>query len=181
MVYEVEARLRDLRTAAGSEPEGRAGVARFEPAASRKGQEMNCYLHTETPASAFCRDCGRALCTACQHPFGGTIFCQEHIPQEHIPRSLYLCPPLTPHLPARIPIGRSIRNRSRRFIPRPVLPSCSGMIPGVGAIYNGQYLKGLVHAVIFGLLISFANAAENGAGAPDAHHDDGGFLRLHAV
>ena len=28
------------------------------------------------------------------------------------------------------------------------------MIPGVGAIYNGQYAKGLVHAVVFGLLIT---------------------------
>ena len=48
----------------------------------------------------------------------------------------------------------------------PGLAFLLGMIPGVGAIYNGQYLKGLVHAVIFGLLISLANAAENGAGAP---------------
>jgi hypothetical protein len=40
------------------------------------------------------------------------------------------------------------------------------LIPGVGAIYNGQYLKGLVHAVIFGLLLSLANTAENGAGQP---------------
>ena len=29
-----------------------------------------------------------------------------------------------------------------------------GFIPGVGAIYNGQYAKGLVHAVTFGLLIT---------------------------
>jgi hypothetical protein len=29
-----------------------------------------------------------------------------------------------------------------------------GFIPGVGAIYNGQYAKGLVHAVVFGLIIS---------------------------
>jgi len=28
------------------------------------------------------------------------------------------------------------------------------MIPGVGAVYNGQYAKGLVHVVIVGLLIS---------------------------
>jgi len=41
-----------------------------------------------------------------------------------------------------------------------------GLIPGVGAIYNGQYLKGLVHAIIFGLLISLANAMEHTPGAP---------------
>jgi TM2 domain-containing membrane protein YozV len=34
-----------------------------------------------------------------------------------------------------------------------------GFIPGVGAIYNGQYAKGLVHAVIFGVLISVLNAS----------------------
>ncbi len=48
----------------------------------------------------------------------------------------------------------------------PGLAFLLGLIPGVGAIYNGQYLKGLVHAVIFGLLISLASAAENGPGEP---------------
>jgi TM2 domain-containing membrane protein YozV len=32
------------------------------------------------------------------------------------------------------------------------------VIPGVGAIYNGQYAKGLVHAVIFGLLVSIISS-----------------------
>lgn len=41
-----------------------------------------------------------------------------------------------------------------------------GWIPGVGAIYNGQYVKGLVHAVIFGLLISLISSAENSPGVP---------------
>ena len=41
-----------------------------------------------------------------------------------------------------------------------------GLIPGVGAIYNGQYLKGLVHAIIFGLLISLTNSADHTAGQP---------------
>ena len=31
-----------------------------------------------------------------------------------------------------------------------------GMIPGVGAIYNGQYAKGMVHAIVWGVLISTA-------------------------
>ena len=65
-------------------------------------------------------------------------------------------------------------NPYRQIDPLPAVPVHTspglafllGMIPGVGAIYNGQYLKGLVHAVIFGLLISLANAAENGAGEP---------------
>ena len=36
----------------------------------------------------------------------------------------------------------------------PVLALLLGFIPGVGAIYNGQYAKGLVHAVVFALLVS---------------------------
>ncbi len=41
-----------------------------------------------------------------------------------------------------------------------------GLIPGVGAIYNGQYAKGLVHAVVFGLLVSaVANAHNDGMAA----------------
>jgi hypothetical protein len=38
-----------------------------------------------------------------------------------------------------------------------------GMIPGVGAIYNGQYAKGIVHGVIWGILMSIADSrAANG-------------------
>jgi hypothetical protein len=33
-----------------------------------------------------------------------------------------------------------------------------GMIPGVGAIYNGQYAKGMVHAIIWGVLVSIADS-----------------------
>jgi hypothetical protein len=33
-----------------------------------------------------------------------------------------------------------------------------GCIPGVGAIYNGQYAKGILHAVLWGLLMSVATS-----------------------
>jgi hypothetical protein len=33
-----------------------------------------------------------------------------------------------------------------------------GLIPGVGAIYNGQYAKGLIHVILLGLLISIMNS-----------------------
>jgi len=37
-----------------------------------------------------------------------------------------------------------------------------GFIPGVGAIYNGQYVKGLIHVVIFGLLVAILSNGESG-------------------
>jgi hypothetical protein len=39
-----------------------------------------------------------------------------------------------------------------------------GLIPGVGAIYNGQYAKGIVHVVIVALLIMAADNASYGTG-----------------
>jgi len=44
----------------------------------------------------------------------------------------------------------------------PGLAFLLGMIPGVGAIYNGQYAKGLIHVIIIGLMISILS---NGAGS----------------
>jgi len=41
-----------------------------------------------------------------------------------------------------------------------------GLIPGVGAIYNGQYAKGIVHVLIFGLMISVESSGDVGGLAP---------------
>jgi hypothetical protein len=48
--------------------------------------------------------------------------------------------------------------------PSPGLAFILGLfIPGVGAIYNGQYAKGVVHVLILGLLISImGSGASNG-------------------
>jgi hypothetical protein len=40
----------------------------------------------------------------------------------------------------------------------PGLAFALGWIPGVGAIYNGQYAKGLIHAVIWGVLVSILDS-----------------------
>ncbi len=63
----------------------------------------------------------------------------------------------------------------------PGLAFLLGWIPGVGAIYNGQYIKGLVHAAIFGLLISLISGAENTSGQPLLIMMLVGFHLLHAV
>jgi hypothetical protein len=41
--------------------------------------------------------------------------------------------------------------------PNPVLAAILGLIPGVGAMYNGQFVKGLVHVMIFAVLVSAAH------------------------
>jgi hypothetical protein len=42
--------------------------------------------------------------------------------------------------------------------PSPALAFLAGLIPGVGAVYNGQYAKGVVHALVWGGLLSTAIA-----------------------
>jgi TM2 domain-containing membrane protein YozV len=99
---------------------------------------MNCQNHPEVPAVAFCRTCGKALCQACQHPVGGTVVCGDHAPATEVPPT-----------PMPGPEGAS-----------PGLAFVLGLIPGVGAVYNAQYAKGLIHVIIFGLLISVVRGLE---------------------
>jgi hypothetical protein len=41
--------------------------------------------------------------------------------------------------------------------PSPGLAALLGFIPGVGAMYNGQYAKGIVHLMVFAVLVSLAS------------------------
>src|SRR5262249_15069303 len=99
---------------------------------------MNCQNHPETPATAYCRSCGKPVCNECRRDAMGTVFCAEHVPAP--------APAAGPAVPPPVSGAGS---------PYPVYPYPDispglalflGMIPGVGAIYNGQYAKGLVHA-----------------------------------
>src|SRR5206468_660524 len=107
---------------------------------------MNCSTHTDVPAVAYCRTCGKALCQDCRRAAAGTVYCAEHVPAT--PGSSYTASaysPTPPPLPSHA---------------NPRLAFLLGFIPGVGAIYNGQYAKGLVHAVIFGLLASIIGSPQ---------------------
>src|SRR5438034_9626729 len=97
---------------------------------------MNCSTHMDVPAVAFCRSCGKALCADCRRVAEGTVYCAEHAPAAagSGAGASYSAPP------------------SGHANPR--LAFLLGFIPGVGAIYNGQYAKGVVHALIFGLMLS---------------------------
>lgn len=123
---------------------------------------MNCYLHPETPATAFCRSCGRALCPVCQRTVEGVIYCQDHVPVPvYYPQPAAGAPAgaANPYVQPPPPLAPPVTTS-------PALAFLLGWIPGVGAIYNGQYLKGLVHAIIFGLLISLTTSADGTASEP---------------
>lgn len=102
---------------------------------------MNCAIHTDTPAAAFCRTCGKALCENCKRDVMRAIYCEPCIAAR-----LQAAPAAVPGQP--VVSAASVSNA-----PSPGIAMLLGFIPGVGAMYNGQFMKGFVHVVIFVLLI----------------------------
>jgi Domain of unknown function (DUF5668) len=104
----------------------------------------------ENPTStsvSYCRSCGKQLQPEDQKIAGGIVYCAEHAPAASTADSPWTA----------TPSGTGV---SQAGAVSPGLAFILGLIPGVGAIYNGQYAKGLIHVVIFGTLISIANSHE---------------------
>jgi hypothetical protein len=110
---------------------------------------MTCQNHPDIPATAYCRSCGKPVCDECRRDAFGTVYCAEHVPA---PAPAAPPPPAPGPGPMPPPPLYAYSDVS------PGLAFFLGWIPGVGAIYNGQYAKGLVHAVIWGILVSMTNS-----------------------
>lgn len=99
---------------------------------------MDCINHSGVAATAYCQNCGKALCGACVKTApGGQILCEPCWTAWHSVQP--------PYPPAAYPSA-----------PNPAVAAALGIIPGVGAMYNGQFLKGFVHVFIFAVLVSTA-------------------------
>jgi hypothetical protein len=116
---------------------------------------MNCVTHPELAAASYCRTCGRALCENCQRVSQGVIYCQEHAPAVPADPAAAAYSPYTAPPPPRV-VGDSSVSPGLAFL--------LGLIPGVGAIYNGQYVKGLIHVVVMGGLISILDSGQAAGG-----------------
>lgn len=102
---------------------------------------MDCLNHAGKPATAYCQSCGKPLCSECiasknLQP-AGTVLCSQCLQSWQSAAR----PPFVPVPPST---------------PSPAVAATLGFIPGVGAMYNGQFIKGLIHVVIFAVLISAA-------------------------
>jgi TM2 domain-containing membrane protein YozV len=120
---------------------------------------MNCVNHPDLPAIAYCRSCGKPLCETCRVSAGGTVYCQEHAPVAE-PAAAAESSPYTAPAPAPVSARGPIPDAGAS----PGLAFLLGLIPGVGAIYNGQYVKGLIHVVVLGVLISIVSSSEASGG-----------------
>lgn len=121
---------------------------------------MNCAVHTETTATAYCRTCGKPMCSACAHNVRGVIYCEDCL--AHHLGGPGAAAPAAGFTPAASPAGA----------PVPVVvspgpsPGLAGVLAfffpfGVGQVYTGQYAKGLAHLVIFVALVFGVTTAGN--------------------
>ncbi len=133
---------------------------------------MKCAVHPEVDATGFCRNCGKAMCSACARPVREVLYCENCLasgmgigtaaapPQAPVAnpyqQPLSQQPPnaLVPPAPSQLPLpGQPGR-------PSPAAAFVIGLFPGLGAVYNGEYNKAIVHIVIFiALILGIISAA----------------------
>lgn len=111
---------------------------------------MNCTKHLEVAATATCANCLQPFCSQCLVRVGERQMCTVCLSQSPGP----LPRPVT----ASSPAAESMCSPGTAF--------ALGLIPGVGAICNGEYLKAFVHVLIFGFLVSLAGSSKVGSFEP---------------
>jgi hypothetical protein len=127
---------------------------------------MNCANHADASAVAYCRTCGKALCANCTRPVRGVIYCEDCLgaKMEGIPAGAAGFAPVafSPSASGQIPPPPPPPGSGSG--PNPTVAGIlAGFFPfGVGAVYTGQYAKGLAHLAIFALLIAGASASDSG-------------------
>jgi LiaI-LiaF-like transmembrane region/B-box zinc finger len=126
---------------------------------------MKCAVHPDVEASGFCRNCGKPMCPACVRPVRDVLYCEECLAKVvglHTPQ------PATSIEGTGVPAGGAPLSAAGVPGPAsgsPVLAFILGLIPGLGAIYNGEYNKALLHIIIFagiilGLTLELGGGAE---------------------
>ena len=112
---------------------------------------MNCAVHHEAPAVAFCRTCGKPMCVNCRREVRGVIYCEECI-ATRLGDAAAAQPQPTAYQQV-MEQGLGMRVPPLDQGPNPALAAMLGFIPGVGAMYNGQFAKAMIHVVVFVSLI----------------------------
>ncbi|HKQ99829.1 MAG TPA: hypothetical protein VJT09_04100 [Pyrinomonadaceae bacterium] len=107
---------------------------------------MNCAYHSKNPAVVDCHRCARALCTACDHRIRGFPYCQDCIVAGVEVLQQQTRSNVLPNL-----------RRSNS----PLVATLLSFVPGLGAAYNGQTSKAIVHFAIFASFFQLAIVTES--------------------
>jgi len=116
---------------------------------------MNCANHPDLAPAAYCRTCGKPLCANCTRDVKGVIYCENCLAER-----------LQGVQPASVPPAAGFVSSTPVVPgsgPNPALAGIlAGFFPfGVGAVYCGQYAKGLAHLVTFTLLVWGESVIDN--------------------
>lgn len=125
---------------------------------------MKCAVHPDVDATGYCRNCGKPMCPDCVRPVRDVLYCEDCLASgmghPAPPGTAQAGQPGTPTLapnPALPPPAASGIGAS------PILAFFLGFLPGLGAFYNEQYGKGMIHLAIFLVLfIAGVNGAMSG-------------------
>ena len=119
---------------------------------------MTCANHPDRERTAFCQNCGKPLCPECTRTVGTAVFCEPclaaRLAGTGAPTGT--APDSSGFVPGPDAYG-GYRYTPTSGEPNPGLAALLGFIPGVGAMYNGQYAKGVVHLIVFAILVSLAD------------------------
>jgi len=117
---------------------------------------MKCAVHSDVDATGYCRNCGKAMCSACSRPVRDVLYCEDCLatvmghPAPVAAPPPYAAPPAAAYAaspgPAAYPRPVEQSNPTAAFI-------LAFVFPGLGAIYNRQYNKGLVYIAIFAAIV----------------------------
>lgn len=122
---------------------------------------MKCAVHPEIDAVGFCRNCGKALCSQCAREVRGALYCETCLAATMAPQGP--AAQFAPTAPAPGYAYAAVEHAG----PNPATAAVLGFVPGLGAVYNGEYVKGLIHVIIFGGLIAILSSdATPGAMVP---------------
>ncbi|HEY2353036.1 MAG TPA: B-box zinc finger protein [Candidatus Acidoferrum sp.] len=123
---------------------------------------MKCAVHQDVDAIGYCRNCGKPLCATCARPIRDVYYCEDCLAGAvGIPPaapSASAAPPsaaafAAPYTAPGIPPGTGAIPPPVRSGGSPVVAFILGFFPGLGAIYNGEYNKALIHIVVFAAMI----------------------------
>jgi Domain of unknown function (DUF5668) len=152
---------------------------------------MKCAVHTDVDATGYCRNCGKPMCSACARPVRDVLYCEDclavvmgHSTSAPAPAPSAASESSTTYgsapAPAGSPYTAPAGSTTPSYPPPPgapyqVSPAGSssptvafilGLFPGLGAIYNGQYNKGLIHIAIFAsIIVALSTDIGEGLGA----------------
>jgi len=98
---------------------------------------MKCAYHPEAQSVEYCGTCSRALCADCSHQIKGKVFCQD-------------CLVRGAEWAAAVKDFRIPADAPKRA-------AALSLIPGMGAVYNGDYQKAITQFAVFAALVIMAD------------------------